>query len=107
MYWGIVSGETRARDIFYSFPCLYLTMALGFSWAAGILTGGAGGPRAILRGLAMSALCLLVGGQALVTGHPLEKLYRQVRSLRLVEGASDLLRINLAKGKLELDKGRL
>ncbi len=49
----------------------------------------------------------LVGGQALVTGHPLEKLYRQVRSLRLVEGASDLLRINLAKGKLELGKGHL
>jgi acyl-CoA dehydrogenase len=49
----------------------------------------------------------LVGGQALVQGHPLEKLYRQVRSLRLVEGASDLLRINLVKGKLELKKGRL
>ncbi len=49
----------------------------------------------------------LVGGQALVRGHPLEALYRQVRSLRLVEGASDLLRINLAKGKLELKKGRL
>ncbi len=49
----------------------------------------------------------LFGGQALVTGHPLEKLYRQARSLRFVEGASDLLRINVAKGKLELDKGRL
>ena len=49
----------------------------------------------------------LVGGQALVVGHPLELLYRQVRSLRLVEGASDLLRLNLAKGRLELDKGRI
>jgi len=49
----------------------------------------------------------LVGGQALVVGHPLERLYRQVRSLRLVEGASDLLRINLVKGKLELKKGRV
>jgi len=49
----------------------------------------------------------LVGGQALVVGHPLEALYRQVRSLRLVEGASDLLRINLVKGKLELKKGRV
>lgn len=49
----------------------------------------------------------LIGGQALVQGHPLERLYREVRSLRLVEGASDLLRINLAKGKLELQKGRL
>jgi acyl-CoA dehydrogenase len=49
----------------------------------------------------------LVGGQALVQGHPLEALYRQVRSLRLVEGASDLLRINLVKGRLELQKGRV
>ncbi|HJL62232.1 MAG TPA: acyl-CoA dehydrogenase family protein, partial [Pseudomonadales bacterium] len=49
----------------------------------------------------------LVGGQALVEGHPLQKLYRQVRALRFVEGASDLLRINLAKGRLELEKGRL
>ena len=49
----------------------------------------------------------LVGGQALVVGHPLERLYRQVRSLRLVEGASDLLRLNLAKGKLDLGKGRV
>lgn len=49
----------------------------------------------------------LFGGQALVSGHPLEKLYREVRSLRFVEGASDLLRLNIAKGKLELGKGRL
>jgi alkylation response protein AidB-like acyl-CoA dehydrogenase len=49
----------------------------------------------------------LVGGQALVQGHPLEALYRKVRSYRFVEGASDLLRINLAKGKLELNKGIL
>ena len=49
----------------------------------------------------------LLGGQALVQGHPLEQMYRQVRSLRLTEGASDLLRINLAKGRLELGKGRL
>ena len=49
----------------------------------------------------------LFGGQALVTGHPLEELYREVRSLRFVEGASDLLRLNIAKGKLELGKGRL
>ena len=49
----------------------------------------------------------LVGGQALVRGHSLERLYRQVRALRLVEGANDLLRLNLARGKLELAKGRV
>lgn len=49
----------------------------------------------------------LVGGQALVAGHPLEAMYRRVRAFRFVEGASDLLRINLAKGNLELGKGSL
>lgn len=49
----------------------------------------------------------LIGGQALVEGHPMERLYRTVRSMRLMEGASDLLRINLVKGCLELGKGRL
>ena len=49
----------------------------------------------------------LVGGQALVTGHSLESLYRQIRALRLAEGASDVLRLNLVRGDLELGKGRL
>ena len=44
---------------------------------------------------------------AVVDGHPLAQLYREVRSLRFVEGASDLLRLNVAKGRLELGKGRL
>ena len=49
----------------------------------------------------------LVGGIALRTGHPLEALYRRVRALRLAEGASDVLRLTLARGRFELDKGRL
>jgi acyl-CoA dehydrogenase len=49
----------------------------------------------------------LVGGKALTVGHPLEQLYRQVRSLRLAEGASDVLRLNLSRGSLDLDKGVL
>jgi len=49
----------------------------------------------------------LVGGTALTEDHPLAVLYRTVRSLRLAEGGSDVLRLNLARGKLELDKGRL
>ncbi|MFV2090011.1 MAG: acyl-CoA dehydrogenase family protein [Pseudomonadales bacterium] len=49
----------------------------------------------------------LVGGAALVTDHPLERLYRHVRSLRLAEGGSDVLRLNLARGSLDLDKGRI
>jgi acyl-CoA dehydrogenase len=49
----------------------------------------------------------LVGGGALVEGHPLEKLYRQVRAWRLAEGASDVLRLNIGRGILELGKGRI
>ncbi len=49
----------------------------------------------------------LVGGAALIEHHPLAVLYRRVRSLRLAEGGNDTLRLNLARGKLELDKGRV
>ncbi|MSP22191.1 MAG: acyl-CoA dehydrogenase [Dehalococcoidia bacterium] len=49
----------------------------------------------------------LTGGQALIEGHPLEALYRQVRALRLAEGASDLLRLNVARGLLEFQAGRV
>ena len=49
----------------------------------------------------------LVGGKALMVGHPLERLYREVRALRIAEGASDVLRLNLARGSLDLSMGVL
>lgn len=49
----------------------------------------------------------LVGGQALIVGHPLEALYRRVRSMRLAGGASDILRLTVARGIVEFDTGRL
>jgi acyl-CoA dehydrogenase len=49
----------------------------------------------------------LTGGEALIVGHPLERLYREVRALRIAEGASDVLRLNLARGSLDLGKGVL
>jgi acyl-CoA dehydrogenase len=49
----------------------------------------------------------LVGGVALVEDHPLAILYRKVRGWRLAEGASDVLRLNIGRGILELDKGRI
>lgn len=49
----------------------------------------------------------LVGGEALVTGHPLEHTLRRLRALRLTEGESDTLRVNVARGHLDLGKGRL
>ena len=49
----------------------------------------------------------LVGGQAVISGHPLEALYRRVRSLRFAGGASDVLRLNVARGRIEFGAGRL
>lgn len=49
----------------------------------------------------------LAGGRALQSDHPLGMLYRRVRAWRLAEGASDVLRLNLARGCLDLDKGRI
>lgn len=49
----------------------------------------------------------LVGGHALIEDHPLAMLYRKVRAWRLAEGASDILRLNIGRGILELDKGRI
>ncbi|MFI5306207.1 MAG: acyl-CoA dehydrogenase family protein [Polyangiales bacterium] len=43
----------------------------------------------------------VAGGQALVAGHPLERLHRELQALLLTEGASDVLRQSLAKGMLE------
>jgi alkylation response protein AidB-like acyl-CoA dehydrogenase len=43
----------------------------------------------------------------LTVGHPLERLYREVRALRIAEGAGDVPRLNLARGSLNLNKGVL
>ena len=42
-----------------------------------------------------------VGGEVLVLGHPLE------HTLRLADGETDTLRVNLARGHLDLGKGRI
>jgi acyl-CoA dehydrogenase len=60
-----------------------------------------------LAGKVVDTAVQLVGGSALVVGHPLEAMYRKVRSMRLIEGANDLLRLNLAKGYFEMGKGGL
>lgn len=49
----------------------------------------------------------LVGGAALVTGHPLELLYRRVRSMRMSGGASDILRLGIARGAIEFNAGSI
>ncbi len=49
----------------------------------------------------------LLGGESMVIGHPLEGIYRRLRVTKLVEGESDTLRVNLAKGFLDRGKGKL
>ncbi len=49
----------------------------------------------------------LVGGEALVEDHPLAQTLRRLRALRLTEGETDTLRVNVARGHLDLGKGRL
>ena len=49
----------------------------------------------------------IVGGQALSDDHPLAETYRRVRATRLAEGMSDVLRINVARGDLDLGLGRI
>jgi alkylation response protein AidB-like acyl-CoA dehydrogenase len=49
----------------------------------------------------------LVGGTALIEDHPLAILYRRIRGWRLAEGATDVLKLNIGRGILELDKGRI
>jgi acyl-CoA dehydrogenase len=60
-----------------------------------------------LAGQLVDMAVQLVGGEALVIGHPLEAALRRLRALRLAEGETDVLRVNLARGHLDLGKGRL
>jgi alkylation response protein AidB-like acyl-CoA dehydrogenase len=60
-----------------------------------------------VAGRVVDAAVQLAGGDALSEGHPLERLYREVRSMRFTEGASDVLRLNIARGRLELGRGIL
>jgi alkylation response protein AidB-like acyl-CoA dehydrogenase len=58
-------------------------------------------------GRIVDAAVQLVGGDALTDGHPLEGVLRRVRVLRLAEGETDTLLVNLARGRLELGLGRI
>lgn len=58
-------------------------------------------------GEAVDTAIQLVGGEALIEDHPLTQLYKKVRAWRLAEGASDVLRLNIGRGILELGKGRI
>jgi len=43
----------------------------------------------------------LHGGTGVLKGHPVERLYREVRTLRIYEGASDILKLVIAANVLK------
>ena len=47
----------------------------------------------------------LFGGLGVVSGHPVETLYREVRALRIYEGASEVQKLVIARQLLAGDKG--
>ena len=47
----------------------------------------------------------LTGGAAVVEGHPLERLYRRIRSWRIAEGTTEVLRLSIARGLLARRRG--
>ena len=42
----------------------------------------------------------IFGGQGVVSGAPMEKLYREIRALRIYEGASEVQKVVIAKSAL-------
>ena len=49
----------------------------------------------------------LVGGMALVDGHPLASMLGRVRAMRLAEGPTEVLAANVSRGHLDLGLGRI
>ncbi|WP_428119357.1 acyl-CoA dehydrogenase family protein [Candidatus Poriferisodalis sp.] len=49
----------------------------------------------------------LVGGTALIDGHPLADMLRRVRAMRLAEGPTEVLAANVSRGHLDLGLGRI
>jgi acyl-CoA dehydrogenase len=48
----------------------------------------------------------LIGGAAVVEDHPLERLYRRIRSWRIAEGTTEMLRLVIARGLLTRRRGQ-
>ncbi len=100
-------ADMRIRT-FAARSMVYRTARLGEAGANAINEGSACKVYATeTLGEVVDSAIQLVGGKALTVGHPLERLYRQARALRTAEGASDVLRLSLARGDLDLGKGVL
>ena len=49
----------------------------------------------------IDAAVQIFGGLGVVSGNPVERLYREIRALRIYEGASDVQRVVIARSILE------
>jgi alkylation response protein AidB-like acyl-CoA dehydrogenase len=47
----------------------------------------------------------LTGAAAVVEDHPLARLYRRIRGWRIAEGATEVLRLSIARGLLGRRRG--
>ncbi|MCL6486464.1 MAG: acyl-CoA dehydrogenase, partial [Janthinobacterium lividum] len=45
----------------------------------------------------IDAAVQLFGGMGVVSGHPVERLYREIRALRIYEGASEVQQLIIAR----------
>ena len=45
----------------------------------------------------IDAAVQIFGGHGVVSGHPVEKLYREIRALRIYEGATEIQRLIIAR----------
>jgi acyl-CoA dehydrogenase len=53
----------------------------------------------------IDAAVQLCGGLGVVTGHPVERLYREIRALRIYEGATEVQQLIIARRTLEAFRG--
>lgn len=57
-------------------------------------------------GRAIDRAIQLIGGAAVVEGHPLGRLYREARGWRIAEGTTEILRLSIARGLLARRRAR-
>ena len=67
------------------------------------------GPRLFATGRGQQVIDRAVqlrGGDGVKSGEPVEKLYREIRALRIHEGASDMQRVIIARSDAQRAQGR-
>jgi acyl-CoA dehydrogenase len=90
-----------ATDLYAARAALYSAASLAESGAsADVETAIAKSLATEAAGRAVDRAIQLTGGAAVVEGHPLARLYREVRGWRIAEGTTEILRLSIARGLL-------